>query len=153
MHLPEDLGTDQVTKPETITKTETLVNLQRQAQQFEATLTSPAGMTGTVSPVNGTVESLNQVPITLTFDSFGVAAGTYPFSLGITTRYEIGNTSEWRETTAQVPYELEVKAVASPQHCVVEVWGEPALGTDFTKMHIIPVRARLAFSFPQGVSV
>ena len=69
MNLPKDLGTDQVTKPETITKTETLVNLQRQAQQFEATLTSPAGMTGTVTPVNGTVESLNQVPITLTFDS------------------------------------------------------------------------------------
>ena len=142
-----------MTKPETITKTETLVNLQRQAQQFEATLTSPAGMTGTVFPVNGTVESLNQVPITLTFDSFGVAAGTYPFLLGITTRYEIGNTSEWRETTAQVPYELEVKAVASPQHCVVEVWGEPALGTTFAQMHIIPVRARLAFSLPQGTSV
>ena len=61
--------------------------------------------------------------------------------------------SEWRETTAQVPFELEVKAVASPQHCVVEVWGEPALGTNFNEMHIIPVRARLAFLVSQGGSV
>ena len=167
MHLPTELSAE-VTKPHSVQVTEVLVNLEQQTQEFDVALDMPASLSGLntssvrVFPRTGNVNQLNQVPITVVFNSTGVDARTHTIYLNITTRYLVTATYDangaasfsptpapyWRKTEVRVPFKVKVNSVAALSTTITEVGESPILGDSYNHIRVIPVSKRAQSPLP-----
>lgn len=140
MNIPSELSSE-VTKPDSVTVEEILVNLEQQAQDYEVALECPSSLPNCtnvkVLPTSGTVGTLKNLYIYISFNSSGIAATSYLFHLNITTKYELGDSTDdsriWRINHVRVPYTVTVTAVAELQttETVMSPNGPPILGDTY----------------------